>query len=274
MAPLDTVDAAEAQAAAATLVVRIAALIRSIRNPTAPAIGEWSVRDVAVHLGHVWQGLPAMARRQTAPPLRDLWELGAMTTALVRGERDPEPEAVAGRIEKAAREYLAETAVADDGGTTPWMIEGIEVPRSVFTCHLINEMLLHGDDIARAERRPWRIEPVHAGLALRGFILPVVRLMDPCTLVDQARTGGFAARWDVSWRGQGRVVYVLEGGELHLEAPAGRRVDCRISADPGAFLLVMFGRRGVWSTVARGRMLAWGRRPWLLPTLRALTRNP
>jgi hypothetical protein len=72
MPQFDTVDAVEARAAAAILVARIAALIRSIHNPAAPAIGEWSVGDVAVHLGHVWQGLPALARRQMTPPIRDI----------------------------------------------------------------------------------------------------------------------------------------------------------------------------------------------------------
>jgi hypothetical protein len=135
-------------------------------------------------------------------------------------------------------------------------------------------MLVHGDDIARAERRTWRIDPSHAGLALRGFILPVLERGDPHALVDQERAARFAARWDIRWRGQGRVIFALDRGELHVEPPAGRRVDCRISADPGAFLLIFFGRREVWSSVARGRMLPWGRRPWLVATLRALMRNP
>jgi len=36
-----------------------------------------------------------------------------------------------------------------------------------------------------------------------------------------------------------------------------------LSADPVACLLVFYGRRSEWPEILRGRMLAWGRRPWL-----------
>ena len=39
--------------------------------------------------------------------------------------------------------------------------------------------------------------------------------------------------------------------------------DCRISADPSAFLLVNYRRRAPWRYVSTGRIVAWGRRPWL-----------
>jgi hypothetical protein len=34
-----------------------------------------------------------------------------------------------------------------------------------------------------------------------------------------------------------------------------------------ALLLVVYGRVGLWGQLARGRLLAWGRRPWLGPKL-------
>jgi hypothetical protein len=37
--------------------------------------------------------------------------------------------------------------------------------------------------------------------------------------------------------------------------------------DPAAFLLVCYRREPQWKHIATGRMLAWGRRPWLAPTL-------
>jgi hypothetical protein len=52
------------------------------------------------------------------------------------------------------------------------------------------------------------------------------------------------------------------------------RVDCRISADPAAFLLVGYGRINQWGPVARGKLLAWGRRPWKGFAFATYLRNP
>jgi hypothetical protein len=51
-------------------------------------------------------------------------------------------------------------------------------------------------------------------------------------------------------------------------------VDCRISADPVAFLLVGYGRVSQWPQIARGKMVAWGRKPWLGVKFRSLLRKP
>ena len=40
-------------------------------------------------------------------------------------------------------------------------------------------------------------------------------------------------------------------------------MDCHVSADPVALLLVSYGRRSQWVPVLTGKLLAWGRKPWL-----------
>jgi hypothetical protein len=59
-------------------------------------------------------------------------------------------------------------------------------------------------------------------------------------------------------------------GEAVVETIPSRRVDCYISADPVAFFLVATGLESHWRLIARGKLMTWGRRPWLavrLPTL-------
>ena len=55
---------------------------------------------------------------------------------------------------------------------------------------------------------------------------------------------------------------------------ASQPVDCWISADPTAFLLVGYGRIGLWGPIARGRLVAGGRKPWLALRYKRLLRNP
>jgi hypothetical protein len=54
----------------------------------------------------------------------------------------------------------------------------------------------------------------------------------------------------------------IDDGRVTTDVP-GVPVDCHVSADPVALLFVAYGRRSQWGPILTGRMLAWGRKPWL-----------
>ena len=54
----------------------------------------------------------------------------------------------------------------------------------------------------------------------------------------------------------------IRGGRLTVDADDGP-VDCHVSADPVALLLVSYGRQSQWVPALTGKLLAWGRKPWL-----------
>jgi hypothetical protein len=88
---------------------------------------------------------------------------------------------------------------------------------------------------------------------------------DPVSAIEEALRGESAAR----------AVLTIEDGALTIAAPAvGQHADCYLSADPWAFLLVLYGRTGPLAPALAGRILAWGRRPWLAFTLPARFRRP
>jgi hypothetical protein len=60
-----------------------------------------------------------------------------------------------------------------------------------------------------------------------------------------------------------RAVFAFDRGRLAIQPPDGQRVDCRISADPAAHLLVTYGRSGPLGPALRGKITAGGRKPWL-----------
>jgi hypothetical protein len=47
-----------------------------------------------------------------------------------------------------------------------------------------------------------------------------------------------------------------------------------LAADPVAFLLVAYKRRSQWTEIIRGRLVAWGRRPWLALSLVQMFHKP
>ncbi|MGH8905538.1 MAG: SCP2 sterol-binding domain-containing protein [Egibacteraceae bacterium] len=275
MPGLATVEWEQARGAVGAVVPRVAGLLRSVRDPVAPALGEWNVAEVATHLTQAWEGLPRLALTDTASPLRDMRDLAGFTTALVHGEPERDPHVLAGRIEAAAAGFLDASATAKhDDRLYPWLVEGTQVPFHTFFCHLLSESLVHAYDIARAERRPWTIERSHAALALMGFVFPVMQALDARAIVDQEKAAGLRACYDLRLRGGGQVFVVFSDGALTVEGPSSRGVDCHISADPTALLLVVWGRQSQWSAIRKGRLVAWGRRPWLGPKLMSLIRTP
>jgi hypothetical protein len=61
----------------------------------------------------------------------------------------------------------------------------------------------------------------------------------------------------------GRSVARFIDGEYRLEPADAGPVDCTISADPVAYLLVGAGRLSLWSAIALGLISAGGPRPEL-----------
>lgn len=280
---------AAAQETLREVVGRLTATLRSVRQPDVPALGQWSLAEVAMHVSQTWVAVPGLARsdlsriyealpdvaaKSGASLIADLADLDEMTMQGVRSDPERNLAVLADRIDEAAAELFAESAGRSAVEQLPWLVEGTTVARSVLTGHLLNETLVHGYDIARAAGLPWRIERSHAAMVLGSFFVPVFRSLDPRAMVDQERAKGVKATFDLRIRGAQRFFFAFDDGQLFVEDPSDRRVDCHISVDPAAFLLVAWGRCSQWPAIAKGQFLAWGRKPWLGPQLRSLMRNP
>lgn len=282
------VDRLEACDALAEEVDRVTALLRSVEDPGAPAIGDWSLAEVAVHLSQVWLVVPALARGDVsevtallpdAPTpagslISDMWDLGDLTTRAVRADPERDPRALADRIRERAHRFLARMRSSPGESEHPWLVAGVRVPGTAFVCHLLNETIVHGHDIARADGRRWPIDRRHAALVVDGFLVRILERLPPTTMVDQEAAAGLRATFGIHVRGGRGHLLVFDDGRLTVEEPGDdRRVDCHISADPAAFLMVAWGRRSQWPAILRGHLVAWGRRPWLGPRLRSLMCN-
>lgn len=288
-------DALAAEAA------RVTALLRSLhaerdapaRDPNgSPVVGQWNLAEVAAHLSHTWLGLPGLARRDLSEVdalvpdrdaggaiVADIARLPAFTARAVRADPERNLGVLADRIETRSAGYLADRAAdtpADAATARPWLVPGVTVPPSVITAHLLGETVVHGWDIARAAGRPWRIEPAHAALVVRGFLVPVLLAVGP-RLLDGPGAGAASGRYLLRVRGgEGfePAEFPLELGADGMRPGGPGRVDCRMSVDPVGFLLLFFGRIGVGSAVARGKLLVWGRKPWLAARLHAALPSP
>ncbi|HEV2760014.1 MAG TPA: hypothetical protein VGV86_10655, partial [Acidimicrobiales bacterium] len=114
MTATTTVDWAAAQRAVAEAGPRLTAMLRSVRKPDAPALGEWNLGQVAVHVSLVTDAVWAMTKGG-GNLIADIWDLSALSQVLVEGEGRRTPAEMADRIDASVAGFLAavEAAGAD-----------------------------------------------------------------------------------------------------------------------------------------------------------------
>lgn len=271
MTPSTTVDWVAAREAVGVAAPRLTGLLRSVRRPDANALGDWDVTEVAVHVSHAMDTVTAMTQGG-GNLLEDIWGLGALSGVMVAGEGRRSPAELADRIEASVASFLSLTDPYAGDRSVSWMVQGTELPLSTLTCHILNELTVHGRDIAVAEGVPWPIDRAHAALIVEGFVLPSLNALGRAMVSQTAAAK--RARFDIRLRGAGRAWLRFQDGDFSVERSPQGPVDCHLSVDPEAFLLVSWARTSQWPAIARGQLLAWGRKPWLGLQLRSWLRNP
>ncbi len=262
-----------AQAAVAATAGRVSAMVRSVTHPDAPAVGTWTVAEVTVHLSHSLDAITAMAKGGGGL-LDDVWGLANLTAALVASEEERDLGKLADRIAASARALLDVVGRAGGDEGRAWIVQGVEFNLSSLLCHALNELVVHGRDIALADGQKWTIPRSEAALVVDGFLVASLGGLGRA-MVDQDKARGVTATYDIKVRGGGRASWRFDNGDLSVTpGPPTGRVDCHLSVDPEAFLLVAWGRLRQGGPIAKGQLLAWGRKPWLGLKLRSMVRNP
>src|SRR5262249_3319270 len=263
---------AEARAALQSVAPSLASLLRSVSDANASSVGTWTVGDVAAHVSHGFRvDIDAVAGRPVPQAIVTKAGIAAATAKKLAEDGERDPSALADRIDALAGEF--DDVLRSQSAAVDWL-QDLRLPPSAVACHLLNECLVHGHDIAKVTGRPWPIQRRHAMLAIEGFLFPLMAALPPTALVNQERAGSFRVRIDMRLRGGGHTLMVLDSGSLTLDTAGARDVDGHISGAPRALLLILMGRQGIWTPTLRGQLAAWGRRPWNPPHMLPLMSPP
>ena len=208
---------AQARAALRDVVPRLVTLVRSIPDANSVSVGTWTVGDVAAHLSHVFRfDTDAIAGKPVPQAIVTAAGMAEVNAKMLAEDGERDPAVLADRISTLADEF-DDVASRSRAATVDWL-QGVRLPPSAVACHLLEECLIHGHDIARATGRPWPIQRHHALLAVEGGVLPLIAALPPTAFVNQEKAGSFRARFDLRLRGGGRTVMVFDRGSLTLDA--------------------------------------------------------
>ncbi len=142
---------------------------------------------------------------------------------------------------------------------------GIQVDPATFAGIPGSEAIVHGHDIASAEGRRTRVDRSHAAAVLAN----VTNLLPH--YIDREAAANFSAVLDLRAKGGERRFLSFADGNLDVSTTQ-RPADVVILADAETFLLIGFQRIGQWGPALTGKVLAWGRKPWLALKLPQLIR--
>ncbi len=256
---------------------RFAALVSDLREPDAMVTADWTAADTVAHVATIAKMYRALVRAG-GPVLEGRAEKTTVDTvsvlnALVLGNfRERDIGVLVAGLLADIEEVLRVTADADPATPVSWLGDS-KVPLAGVFAHLVNELQIHGWDIARALNLPWTIPPGDAALFFDLFLVGVLKngtghLLD----TDEPPR---ARRIAVAFRSPytSPVVLVLRHGQVTVEEPGGP-VDARISFDPPSLNLMLFHRVGTVRSALTRKIVVSGPRPWLLPAFLRVVRLP
>ena len=237
---------------------RVMELVRSAPDVgiVVPASPEWNVLQTIGHLVNVtprfaagpegagtWADEPPELARINDDELSSLGEL-RLPELLVAFE-----DAVEDVIRRVGGLGEGSRAYRYHGGTSVLADRALGI--------LLAEYLIHGGDVADALHERFPIPREEAVLAIDG-VAPIAE-----GWVDHDAAEGHSATYEIRIREGGTYTLRFDDGNLDAQDGPSAEADCRISADPAAFLLVNYRRRSPWRFVPTGGLVAWGRKPWL-----------
>ncbi|NUT46392.1 MAG: hypothetical protein HOV94_03580 [Saccharothrix sp.] len=261
---------------------RFSRMLLACRTPDSPAIGDWTAAQTAAHVAIVARlnsGLiggnlsplddPDLDRGWQESSLGGFGRLNALSL-----DRFPERslDVVSNTLLEEVDLLLTRAKDADPRELRPWL-GSARLPAAAHVAHQLNELLIHGLDIARGLKVPWPISAHEAALTFDLFLMPMLGGQSGRLLGDAPGSGGRVA---IEFRSKHTTPVILthDNGRLRVDPADGSKVDAQVRFDPTAMMLTIFRRISLARAVTTGKVFAFGRRPLAAVTYLRGMRSP
>jgi uncharacterized protein (TIGR03083 family) len=256
------VDLDDALARLGDLAPRVTALVRGIPRPHERTEGlDWTLAETAVHILQTFRYYESAGRGEVSAGPEVIENIPAYVARKnleeIAAEPERDPARIANGIDASIEHFLSWAKAAAPGDIASFSA-GYSMDVTTTVCTLVGELVMHGHDIARTLGTPWNVDPRAAVFAAysTSAALPLA--------FDEKAAAGVSIHADIRLRHAVPFSIRIEDGRVWSESPGIGRADVHLSADPMSYLLVGFGRTSLWPLVARGKLLAWGRKPWVM----------
>lgn len=236
---------------------RVAELLRPLPDTGVPVPNsEWTVGEHGAHLAFTKDLMVRMLGGEPltyADPTREAFAQKNLETLIGFSER--EGAALAEMITSSVDAFWSKAQTLP--GTE--VVNGPLGPITVdtFTSYVLTHLMMHGEAIARALKKPSILDR-RSVIAALPFVRYVFEMF-----VDPATTRNFTAAYAIHMRGGPKFYVTFDRGRVRITDDPVRRVDCYISADPVAFFRVGIRLVPQWGPIAGLKLTAWGPKPWL-----------
>jgi len=261
---------------------RFCELVASVPDPAATASAGWSVADVTAHVTTI-SFLNTMLMGAAEPPFEMPGLTEAIAATTVDTVHDLNDQVMSHFLERdvsrlldTLRHHVGLMLTAgrehDPEETFSWLGEARPTLAGMFA-HMVNELLIHGNDIASAVQVPWEMPAQDAALFFDLFYVGLAngelgRLLDGSKRPLRRR---IAAEFRSGYTAP--VTIVVRNGQVSAE-PAGPGADVKVRFDPATLNMMMFGRISKLQAVLTRKIIISGRRPWLMPAFLRTVRFP
>ena len=242
-----------------TMARRFAGLLRHVALGNTPVPGmRWTVGEIGAHVVQsAINALEVVDGRASA--YQGVGFDPATDEKLVAALPERDPGRLADLVESSYASLIE--AMLDVPEDTELPVAATFTPPSLRAV-LALDFMLHGGQIAEAAGRTFEVPPEMMRTCV-ALVLPA--------LADPVAARGLTATFSMRFRGASPLLLGWQDGRLWVEnGGPGRAADCVISADPRAFLLQGIGLYPQWKLALTGRVVSWGRRPWLALRLSSL----
>jgi len=248
-------DLSRARPAIRDATDRVTRLLTSLPDPGIRARrSDWNAHEVAAHLTVVGTSLAQYLGGDPTPVLTPA-NLHADNARAVAAVDERDIGVLAARIRAVSDQFLELTERMPADAEMPW--HGVTATVGSIHGVFLGELLVHGWDVARAAGHRWPIGHNEAASIVEGSAY-ISR-----HFVDRERAAGLRATYELRLRRGPTLAFRFDDGRLTVTAGAAPDADCRVFADPRAVMYVIYKRKSQWGQIALGRMVTYGRQPWL-----------
>ncbi|GAA3240093.1 maleylpyruvate isomerase family mycothiol-dependent enzyme [Dactylosporangium siamense] len=261
---------------------RFRSLLTDGRAGSAMATADWTVADSAAHVLGIAMMYVSLVEHGTAsldvPDLEAALDTVNVDTVadlnahVLSHYAERAPDRLSALLGESVDRILAATGSMRPEAPLRWLGDS-RVPVAGVVAHLVNELLVHGWDMARALGRPWWMPDEHAALYWELFFVGMLH-HDYGTLLNTSLPmprRPIAVRFRSAYTPSSTVVL---GDKRVWLAPPQDPFDVRVTFRPAGFNLMLFGRIGTVRAALRRDVVVGGRRPWRLPAFLRVVHMP